>query len=112
MPEGSPDHGREYEICLAVIVHSVRYREHCIRKPERRLTLYVMKMSMRKKDRKTCAPYSAARVTRAVKGSGVLHDTNPEIISTLAHPYSPYTGVAACKHPRRRPQTPESTHPL
>lgn len=36
------------------------------------LTLYVMKTSMRKNDRNTDAPYSAARLIRADTGSGVL----------------------------------------
>ena len=48
---------------------------------DRALTLYVIKTSMRKNDRKTCAPYSEARVTRAVNGRGVLR----EITDTLAN---------------------------
>ena len=100
MPEGSPDHGRKDEIRLAEIVHPVRYREQCVRKLERRLTLYVMKMSMRKNDRKTCAPYSAARVTRAVKGSGVLHDTDP---GNHQHSRSSIQSIHRCRGPQAPP---------
>lgn len=47
------------------------------------LTLYVMNTSMRKNDKNTCAPYKAARVIRAVRGSRVL----------------PIKSSARCSHP-------------
>lgn len=39
-----------------------------------KLTLYVMKTSMRKNERKTVAPYKAARSKRAGSGTVNLHN--------------------------------------